>query len=133
MSGDSCWCESYSIDLGLRCRTSYLIFRPSLSQIASGVIFGPTLAVISHWWKRRRGLAFGIIAIGSSIGGTIIPIIFRNLVFRIGSAFTYTCQLRNAYITFIRFPWTMRIIGFLLMCSLTVSNLVRCSGNQSRQ
>ncbi|KLO10562.1 MFS general substrate transporter [Schizopora paradoxa] len=73
--------------------------------ISSGLVFGPATAVISHWWKRRRGFALGLLACGSSIGGTSFPIIFQKLVFKIG------------------FPWTMRVIGFILICTLAFANL----------
>jgi MFS family permease len=49
----------------------------------------PTTAVISHWFKARRGLAMGLMAVGSSFGGTIIPIMSRNLIPLIG----YVIQL----------------------------------------
>ncbi|KAH8117270.1 MFS general substrate transporter [Phellopilus nigrolimitatus] len=73
--------------------------------LASGVIFGPTIAVISHWFKKRRGMALGIIACGSSIGGTTLPIAFHKLVVEVG------------------FPWTMRIIGFILIFTLGIAIL----------
>lgn len=55
-----------------------------LTQIASGVTFGPSVAVISHWFKRRRGLALGVLATGSSVGGTVLPIVVNQLIPRIG-------------------------------------------------
>ncbi|KAJ7125192.1 major facilitator superfamily domain-containing protein [Mycena epipterygia] len=73
--------------------------------IASGVLFGPITAVIGHWFKKKRGLATGFLATGSSLGGTLFPIVARNLIPRVG------------------FPWTLRIIGFILLCSLGVANL----------
>ncbi|PAV23574.1 MFS general substrate transporter [Pyrrhoderma noxium] len=73
--------------------------------LSSGVIFGPTVAVISHWFKKKRGLALGVLACGSSTGGTILPIVFHNLVGKVG------------------FPWTMRIIGFILLFALVIANL----------
>ncbi|THH04419.1 hypothetical protein EW146_g10183 [Bondarzewia mesenterica] len=73
--------------------------------LASGTIFGPVLGIASHWFKRRRGMALGIIACGSSIGGTIFPIAFRRLEVEVG------------------FKWTMRIFGFMLLFMLGVSNL----------
>ncbi|KAJ7580933.1 hypothetical protein C8J56DRAFT_753113, partial [Mycena floridula] len=49
-----------------------LIFREFLphpsNQIACAGIFGPATTVISHWFRKRRGLALGIHATGSSIG-----------------------------------------------------------------
>ncbi|KAF9269038.1 MFS general substrate transporter [Marasmius fiardii PR-910] len=73
--------------------------------IASGLIFGPSMAIIGHWFKKRRGLALGISAIGSSTGGTVLPIAARRLVEEVG------------------FRWTMRITGFILLFSLSVPNL----------
>lgn len=53
-------------------------------QLASGVIFGPTVGVLSHWFKRRRGLALGLMGVGSSTGGVIFPVAFRKLVEQVG-------------------------------------------------
>ncbi|KAF8334539.1 MFS general substrate transporter [Amanita rubescens] len=74
--------------------------------LACGGIFGPTTAVIAHWFKKRRGLAMGIVATGSSLGGTTLPIAVKNLIPQVG------------------FKWTMRILGFILMFSLVVSNII---------
>ncbi|TFK46696.1 MFS general substrate transporter [Heliocybe sulcata] len=73
--------------------------------LASGVMFGPTQGILAHWWKKRRQTALGVCAIGSSIGGTLFPIIFRNLVPQIG------------------FKWTVRVIGFLLIFFIGIGNL----------
>ncbi|KAK0451990.1 MFS general substrate transporter [Desarmillaria tabescens] len=73
--------------------------------LACGTIFGPSMGIIGHWFRRRRGLALGIMATGFSIGGTVIPITAPNLI--------------NA----VRFPWTMRIIAFILMFVLGIANL----------
>ncbi|KIY61531.1 MFS general substrate transporter [Cylindrobasidium torrendii FP15055 ss-10] len=74
--------------------------------LAGGGIMSNTSAVVAHWFKKRRGLAMGIMAVGSSLGGTLIPIAARNLIPRIG------------------FPWTMRIVGFVLLTGLTAANLL---------
>ncbi|TFK36466.1 MFS general substrate transporter [Crucibulum laeve] len=74
--------------------------------IGCGFIFGPTTAVIAHWFKKRRGLAMGVIAMGSSIGGTVLPIAVKNLIPLVG------------------FPWTMRIIGFILIFTLGMANIL---------
>ncbi|CAE6414885.1 unnamed protein product [Rhizoctonia solani] len=73
--------------------------------LASGFLFGPTIAVVSHWFRARRGLALGILASGSSIGGTVIPIAVRKLIPMVG------------------FKWAMRIIGFILLFVLSVAIL----------
>ncbi|KAF9020820.1 MFS general substrate transporter [Hymenopellis radicata] len=53
--------------------------------LACGGIMNPTMAVIAHWFKRRRGLAMGLMAMGSSFGGTLIPIAARNLIPKVGA------------------------------------------------
>jgi len=62
--------------------------------------------VVGHWFNKRRGVALGVTATGSSLGGTIFPIAARNLIGIVG------------------FPWTMRIMGFILIFTLGISNLV---------
>ncbi|KAI0035057.1 MFS general substrate transporter [Vararia minispora EC-137] len=74
--------------------------------IACGIVFGPTMAIAGHWFKKRRATALGLISIGSSTGGTLYPIIFGQLVPKIG------------------FAWTMRVFGFLLLGALAFANLV---------
>ncbi|KAG8734989.1 hypothetical protein FRC11_003522, partial [Ceratobasidium sp. 423] len=73
--------------------------------LASGFLFGPAIAVVSHWFRKRRGLAFGVIASGASIGGTVIPIAVRKLIPMIG------------------FKWSMRVIGFIELLVLGTSIL----------
>ncbi|KAF8584118.1 MFS general substrate transporter [Ramaria rubella] len=73
--------------------------------LCSGILFGPTLNCIAHWFGRRRSTAYGIVAAGSSLGGTIFPIIIRNLIPRVG------------------FPWTMRIVAFILLVFIGIANL----------
>ncbi|KAL4256971.1 Proton-linked Monocarboxylate Transporter [Pleurotus pulmonarius] len=74
--------------------------------LASGAIFGPNIGIVGHWFLKRRGLAFGFTAAGSSIGGTIFPIAARKLIPQVG------------------FPWTMRIIGFILILTMGIPNVV---------
>lgn len=53
-------------------------------QVACGIIFGTIIAVPAHWFKRKLGAALGVMALGSSCGGTLYPIIVRNLIERVG-------------------------------------------------
>ncbi|CAE6506567.1 unnamed protein product, partial [Rhizoctonia solani] len=73
--------------------------------LAAGFLFGPTIAVVSHWFRARRGLALGVLASGSSIGGTVTPITVRNLIPMVG------------------FKWAMRTIGFILLFVLSIAIL----------
>ncbi|KAI0707813.1 MFS general substrate transporter [Earliella scabrosa] len=63
--------------------------------LASGTIFAIVVGCPAHWFKRRLGFALGIMALGSSVGGTLFPILVRNLIDRVG------------------FKWTMRVLGFV--------------------
>ncbi|KAG8218036.1 major facilitator superfamily domain-containing protein, partial [Butyriboletus roseoflavus] len=78
----------------------------SIEQLACGILFGPALGIVSHWFSKRRGLALGINAIGSSVGGTVFPIAAQILIPEVG------------------FKWTMRIFGFILILLLGVANLL---------
>ncbi|THU94487.1 MFS general substrate transporter [Dendrothele bispora CBS 962.96] len=73
--------------------------------LACGMLYGPTVGVIGHWFKRRRGLAMGLTAVGSSAGGTFFPIAARKLIPLVG------------------FPWTLRILGFILIFVLVIPNI----------
>jgi len=53
-----------------------------------GAVFGPTMGVLSHWFKKRRGIALGLMAAGSSVGGTIFPIATRRLITEVGYVVT---------------------------------------------
>src|ERR1700733_5211210 len=39
----------------------------------------PSISIISHYFRRRRTLALGIAASGSSLGGTLHPIMLNRL------------------------------------------------------
>ncbi|KAH7875005.1 major facilitator superfamily domain-containing protein [Lentinula edodes] len=67
-----------------------------------GMVFGPSLSVLGHWFKRKRGAAMGLTTLGSSVGGTVFPIATRTLIPAVG------------------FPWTMRILAFILLFSLCI-------------
>ncbi|KAH9955222.1 MFS general substrate transporter [Russula dissimulans] len=73
--------------------------------ISCGVIFGPVMSIIAHWFKKKRGTALGFIAFASSIGGTVFPVAFRNLHDTVG------------------FKWSMRIMAFMLLFVLGIANL----------
>ncbi|KAF9258995.1 MFS general substrate transporter [Marasmius fiardii PR-910] len=83
----------------------FMLCQGILQGVACGCVYGPTMGVIGHWFKERRGRAMGLTAVGSSIGGTVFPIASRRLIDRVG------------------FPWTMRILGFILLFCLMVPNI----------
>ena len=48
------------------------------------MIFGPAYAIVGHWFRRKRALAFGITSLGAAIGGVLFPIAARELFEEIG-------------------------------------------------
>ncbi|KAM5344939.1 hypothetical protein ACJ41O_010801 [Fusarium nematophilum] len=75
-------------------------------SIGSGIIFVPSVAVLTQYFDTHLSAAVGIAASGSSVGGVVYPIMFRNLVYRLG------------------FGWTTRITGFVALAGLMFANVV---------
>ncbi|KAJ7202840.1 major facilitator superfamily domain-containing protein [Mycena pura] len=74
--------------------------------IGMGIIFLPSLSISAHYFKRRRGVAMGIILSGSSVGAVIYPIMINHLF---GSA---------------GFGWGVRAVSFLDLGLLLTANLI---------
>ncbi|KAF3769374.1 hypothetical protein M406DRAFT_52448 [Cryphonectria parasitica EP155] len=73
--------------------------------IGAGCLFCPTVAILSIWFSKNRGLALGIATAGSATGGLVFPAMARQLIPSIG------------------FPWTIRAMGFVQLVTLIVANL----------
>lgn len=78
--------------------------------LAIGSIYVPSLGIVAHHFKRRRSLAMGIVASGSSLGGVIHPIMLN--------------QLFNGPVGF---HWGVRISAFLNLGLLVIANLMMTS------
>lgn len=74
--------------------------------LGCGCLFVPGVAILSTYFSTRIATAMGLAASGSSLGGVIYPIVFHRLQPTIG------------------FPWATRVIGFVALAGLAVSNLV---------
>ena len=81
------------------------------------------MSVIAHWFKKRRSTALGINAFASSIGGTVFPVVFRNLLMTVGYAQLVNLQISSVHIS-LSFKWTMRIIAGILTLAIGVTNVV---------
>lgn len=73
--------------------------------LGNGCLFCPTIALVSTYFQKRRSLAIGITACGSTTGGVLFPAIVRQLLPRVG------------------FGWTMRAIGLVQLVALAVAML----------
>lgn len=71
--------------------------------LGNGLVFCPSLALLSTYFTKKRSLAIGIAASGSSTGGLIYPVIVQQLLPKIG------------------FPWTVRVLGFVMLALQAVT------------
>ncbi|EKG09051.1 hypothetical protein MPH_13961 [Macrophomina phaseolina MS6] len=71
--------------------------------LGNGLLFAPTMTVISTYFEKKRALAMGVAACGSVTGGLVFPSMARTLLPTIG------------------FGWTMRAIGFIQFGTLSIA------------
>ncbi|KAL9019475.1 MAG: hypothetical protein Q9185_003267 [Variospora sp. 1 TL-2023] len=83
----------------------FILSQGVCSPIGASLIFYPAMSSTGTWFFKRRALAFGIMAAGSSLGGVILPIMVNRIIDRSG------------------FPWAMRSVAFLLLGLLLYANL----------
>ncbi|KAL8800404.1 MAG: hypothetical protein Q9182_005206 [Xanthomendoza sp. 2 TL-2023] len=65
--------------------------------LGNGLLFCPSLAVLSTYFSSNRALAIGISASGSATGGLVFPVVVQQLLPQIG------------------FGWTVRVLGFIML------------------
>ncbi|KAI2482765.1 ProP Permease major facilitator superfamily [Pyrenophora tritici-repentis] len=87
------------------CKSVWQLF---LSQgvclgLANGLQFCPSMALVSTYFVKRRAFALGFTALGSCTGGVIFPVIVQQCLPSLG------------------FPWTIHIIGFIMLLLNTVT------------
>ncbi|CAK7264705.1 hypothetical protein SEPCBS119000_001130 [Sporothrix epigloea] len=83
----------------------FLLSQGVCSAIGVSAIFQPALSCIPGWFNKRRGIAYGVLSTGSSLGGVIFPIMLNRLLKSIGYA------------------WAMRTCAFLILALLIMANL----------
>lgn len=71
--------------------------------LAAGCMFVPSVAILPQYFREKRGLANGLAASGSSIGGVVYPIMFNQLQNKVG------------------FAWATRALGFLCFGTILIS------------
>jgi len=74
--------------------------------IGNGMQFAPTMALISTYFTSHKTLAIAIAASGTATGGMLFPGLVEALLPRIG------------------FPWTIRVLGFIMLPIGLVSLMV---------
>jgi MFS family permease len=74
--------------------------------IGTGMLFVPSMAILSTYFDTKIGLVIGIAAAGSSLGGVVYPIVFHRLLPTLG------------------FGWATRVLGFIILGTMTIPNTV---------
>ena len=74
--------------------------------LGNGLLFVPSVAILPQYFTTHKAFANGVAASGSSFGGIIYPIVFRQLYPRIG------------------FPWATRVLGFISVATAGFSCLI---------
>ncbi|KAK2685940.1 hypothetical protein QWA68_015589 [Fusarium oxysporum] len=87
------------------CRTYWQVLLAQACGIGLGAGV-PSVAILSTYFTTHISFAVEIAALGASICGVVYPIVFRELQKQIG------------------FAWSTRIIGFIALAGLTLSNMV---------
>ncbi|KAB5523171.1 putative MFS transporter [Coniochaeta sp. 2T2.1] len=83
----------------------FLLSQGVCSALGVAVVFLSAISAVTGWFHRRRGLAFGVLSTGSSLGGVVFPIMLSRLIDTVG------------------YGWAMRVSAFLIMALLTIANL----------
>ncbi|TKA34242.1 hypothetical protein B0A50_00222 [Salinomyces thailandicus] len=73
-----------------------------LTGLGGGIFFTPSMGLIATYFSKKRAFAIGIATTGNSAGGMIYPVLVRQLLPKIG------------------FAWTTRVLGFLNLALLAV-------------
>ncbi|OQO06447.1 hypothetical protein B0A48_08230 [Cryoendolithus antarcticus] len=88
------WCTEY---------WQLMLTQGILTGIGGGIFFCPSMGLLATYFDGRRGVAIGIATTGNSVGGMIYPVVVRELLPKLG------------------FAWTVRIIGFVNLGCLVLA------------
>ncbi|EXJ83247.1 hypothetical protein A1O1_06866 [Capronia coronata CBS 617.96] len=75
----------------------FLLSQGICSSIGACFLFNPAMNCVTTWFYKKRGMAIGVAASGSALGGVLFPIIVSRMIDETG------------------FPWAMRTCAFLIL------------------
>ena len=86
------------------CKTYWQLFlaQDVCQGLGNGLLFCPTIALVSIYFTTNRSLAISTVATGAGTGGVVFPLIAQQLLPRIGSA------------------WTMRVTGLIIFANSAI-------------
>jgi len=96
-----------SLVLLAQCRTywHFILVYGVLGGVSSAFLTTTALAVVAHWFERKRGMASGIAFVGSSVGGIMFPLILDPLLLHLSWA------------------WAIRVVSLMVLVMMVVGNL----------
>ncbi len=71
--------------------------------IGNGLVFVPSMTIVSTYFLKNRALAIGFAASGNATGGLVYPAIAECLLYKIG------------------FGWTVRVMGFVMTGTMVIA------------
>jgi len=74
-----------------------------LTGLGGGIFFTPSLGLVATYFSKRRAFATGLATSGNAVGGMIYPLIVKELLPKLG------------------FAWTTRVLGFLNLALLSIA------------
>lgn len=74
-----------------------------LGGFSSACLFNPSVTVLVHWFSKKRGLAIGIAACGSGVGGIIFTQMFNKLLAQTS------------------FGWAVRAVAFVVLACAVIT------------
>ncbi|KAL5415273.1 hypothetical protein PMIN06_006911 [Paraphaeosphaeria minitans] len=81
----------------------FILAQGICSPLGLNCIFNAAVSSLPSWFLKKRGLAYGVTAAGSGLGGIIFPIMASHLIPQIG------------------YGWTMRTFAFVILGLLLIA------------
>ncbi|GAA5826550.1 hypothetical protein JCM3770_007373 [Rhodotorula araucariae] len=78
LAGSAFWTTSIFLIPQMTTFGGMMAVQGVLGGLGVGFLFLPTMSIQCHWFTRRRALAIGIVASGSSAGGICFPIVLNK-------------------------------------------------------
>jgi MFS family permease len=76
-----------------------------LGGVSSAFLTTTALAVVAHWFEKRRGIASGIAFVGSSVGGIMFPLVLKPALQHLS------------------WTWAIRLVGLMVLVMMIVGNI----------
>lgn len=86
------------------CKTYWhiLLAQGICQGLGNGMSFTPAVSTVATYFLKRRALVIALVSCGNATGGVVFPLLAQRLIPKIG------------------FRWTVRIMGFVMMCNMAV-------------